>query len=216
MSKLLAAQNDWVMTKTDQNDYPHHDRALKVHNHWAVGYAECEIAAFFKITEAEVILDLQYVHGSMNARQMLAIRNDRARIISQRQNSDKYNRLLGESLTMTAQDWLLKGISPAGLLKEYREGVGQTEKPGGLSITFQKNTGILVGNNPNGSPLGAIRSPEDLIRAVISADPKCALAPVVDTEAEEVLPEVAEEQDPGAPGDAEQNDAEDQGFDQKS
>lgn len=186
--------------------YEFHDRAVQVHSHWLAGYAECEIAAYFKITEADVNLDLQHIRHALTSRQLLATNNDRARLVLQREEQKNYNRLMKESLTIGASDYIKAGMSPAGVMREFREAVGMTEKPGGVSISFNKNTGFIVGPPGNGGNSTQIRSQEDMIRAIIAADPSLGLAPV-EVDAHEVidLPESeedAEDDDSGSLQDA--------------
>jgi hypothetical protein len=181
MSLQNDRKNDWLVPTINPGlvEYENKDRAKVVHAQWMVGFAECEIAAFFGITEADVRVDLQWIQGQMSPRQLSAQSNDRTRLQIQREQSAEYNRLLKESLTVGAKEWLLNGLSPAGILKEYREAVGLTEKPGGIAISFTKNTANFGGGGTNAA--GGIRSAEDMIRRVIELDPECGLTPIDDS-----------------------------------
>jgi hypothetical protein len=189
-------KNDWLATKfrgsTAVSEYDNHDRAMRAHAQWCVGYEEDEIAAFFGVSEIEVKRDLQYVHENMTARQVISMNNDRDRIRLQRQDSKEYRRILNEALTMNAKDYIIAGMSPVPPMREYREAVSMTEKPGGLAISFTKNTaniGMPQGIHPaNIAGRNGIRSYEDLVRMVIQEDPSCGLQPVEVEAVEAVVP----------------------------
>lgn len=189
-------KNDWLATKvpgtTAVAPYEFQNRAMRVNAQWCVGYDEEEIAAFFKITEIDVKADLQYVHGNMTSRQMIAMRNDRMRIKIQREETADYHHILKESLTINAKDYLAAGMSPVPAMKEFREAVSMTEKPGGLAISFTKNTANFgvpgAGIHPaNISGRNGIRSYEDLVRMIIQEDPSCGLQPI-DVDTQEAVP----------------------------
>lgn len=190
-------RNDWLAHKIKsqapaQYDYPFAERAEEVHSHWMVGYDELEIAAFMGLSEIDVAQDLQYMQKRMTPRQVLAQCNDRERIKLYRTRSKAYNRLLGESLEKTADEYLAAGFTPVPVLKEYRQAINMEEKPGGLNIAITKNTANFVNPNGNVHPAnlgnGGIRSYEDLVRMIIKSDPTCALQPVIDADVQEVQP----------------------------
>lgn len=173
-------------------EYPHHKRAEETYSQYLSGYSEQEIGAFFGIDPAEVLKDIQHVQQVLPARTVLAHINDRNRLLILKLEGEKYRRQLSESLSISPQDYLRAGVSPVGPMKEFREAVSMTEKPGALSINFTKNTANFGGGNSGGIP-GAnfggrkIRCYEDLVRMIIETDPSCGLQPVsADIEAEEV------------------------------
>jgi hypothetical protein len=182
-------KNDWLALKipgtTSVAPYEFEDRAYQVNNQWSVGYDIDEIAAFFKITEIEAKVDLQWVHGRMSPRQVISLQNDRDRIKLQKRNTNHYGRILEESLVITAKDYIAKGMSPVPAMKEYREAVSMTEKPGGIAISFTKNTqnNMVPGggvHSANISGRNGIKSYEDLVRLVIESDPTCGLQPIIE------------------------------------
>jgi hypothetical protein len=191
------------------SEYPHHKRAEETYSQYLSGFSEQEIGAFFGIDPAEVLKDIQHVQQVLPARTVLAHINDRNRLLIQKLEGEKYRRQLSEALSISPQDYLKAGVSPVGPMKEFREAVSMTEKPGALSINFTKNTANFGGSNSSGIP-GAnfggrrIRSYEDLVRMIIEADPSCGLQPVsADIEADVVapppdpLPIADAEEDPG-------------------
>ena len=140
--------------------YPNHDRANDVYSMFITGYCENEIADFLSIDVLEVNRDLMYVNTRLSPRQIISHNNERARIILQRQNSEDFRRLMAESLRTPALSLLAAGISPAGILKEYREATGMVQKAEPL---LQINTQI---NNSQAATTG-IQSAEDVIRRVL-------------------------------------------------
>jgi len=140
-----------------KSDYPHHKRATRVYGHWLSGYVESEIAGFFGISEAEVERDVQHVQAMLSPKVIIAQHNDRARILLQRAQSENYRRLLGQALEMAAEDYLRAGLTPATVLREYREAVGMQERPAPQSVNV---TTCLTGN------AALPRSPEEIIRHV--------------------------------------------------
>lgn len=189
-------RNDWLALRvpgtTAVAEYEHADRANQAHNQYCVGYDIDEIAAFFGVSELDIQRDLQHVRSNLSPRQVIAINNDRARIKLQREDTDRYGKIMSESLGISAMKYIEKGMSPAGPMKEFREAVGMTEKPGGLAINFTRNTANIL--NPGGgvhpanvSGRGGIKSYEDLVRMVIEQDPTCGLQPI-DTDAHDATP----------------------------
>jgi hypothetical protein len=204
MNSNPELKNDWLANKLGGTParvpYEFSERANLVQSQWMVGYDEQEIAVFFQVTEFEVQQDLKYVHMNMTPRQVIAMNADRDRIRIYRKNSSHYSRLLEESLTRTADSWIASGISPVGAMKEYRQAVGMEEKPGGIAISLVKNTANI--NSPSGgvhpANLGGHGNPrsfEDLLRAIIKADPSCGLQPVIDVDAQDALPIAAESEE---------------------
>jgi hypothetical protein len=123
------------------------------------GYTEEEVAKFFGIEPRDVELDVQHIHGVLATRTVIAHNNDRSRLLVQRQQSEEFRRLMGEALKTSATDYLNSGISPAGILKEFREATGMVQK---AEPMVQVNTQINTGNTQG------ITSVEDLIRRVLA------------------------------------------------
>jgi len=146
--------------QTNAVGYPNHDRANDVYNFWMCGYTEDEIASFMEIEVVEVAKDLMYVNTKLSPSQIIKHNNDRHRIILQRNNSEDFRRLMKESLQMTAAQYLNEGMTPAGILKEFREATGMVQKAEPLlQINTQINAPANVG--------GGINSAEDAIRRVL-------------------------------------------------
>ena len=141
--------------------YPNHDRAYDLYGMWMTGYTEDEIASFASLDVEEVKKDLMYVNTRMSTRQIIQHNNDRERIILQRQNSEDFRKLMKEALQISATQYLDNGMTPAGVLKEYREATGMVQKAEPL---IQVNTQV---NNTGGTAGGAITSAEDVIRRVL-------------------------------------------------
>lgn len=189
-------KNDWlskiVPGTTDVSPYEHADRAAQVYSQYVVGYDEEDIAAFFGVSVIDVKRDLQYIQSGLSTRQVISMENDRIRIRIQRDEARNYKRILNESLTIQAKEYLAAGMSPVSAMKEFREAVSMTEKPGGLSISFTKNTANI--NTPGGgihpaniSGRNGIKSYEDLVRMIIEQDPSCGLQPI-EADAQEIIP----------------------------
>jgi hypothetical protein len=175
-------------------EYPHRKRAEEVYSQWLSGFDEREIAAFFEIDVLDVMKDIQYVQQHLSQRSVLAHVNDRNRLMIQKLEGHKYHQKLSEVLSIPAKVYLQAGINPVAPLKEYRESVSMTERPGALSVNFTKNTAnIGIGSTWGGIPAanlggsGKIRCYEDLLRMIIANDPSCGLQPVTtDIEAKEI------------------------------
>jgi hypothetical protein len=144
----------------DRTAYPNHDRACRVYSQWLAGYSEEEVADFFGIQPRDVELDVQHIHGILPTRTVISHNNDRGRLLVQRQQSEEFRRLMGEALKTSATDYLSAGVSPAGILKEFREATGMVQKAEPL---VQVNTQINTGN------IHGITSAEDAIRKVLAA-----------------------------------------------
>lgn len=190
-------RNDWLALKvpgtTAVAEYEFAARAAEVYALYAVGYELDEIAAHLKISEYDAESDLMYIRKNLTSRQVISMSNDRERIILQKKNAQRYRRIMEEGLDMSAKDYAAAGLSPVGIMKEYREAVSMTEKPGGLSLSFTKNTQNIVSGNGvhpvNISGRNGIKSYEDLVRMIIEQDPSCALQPVDDDVQDNIPPE---------------------------
>jgi hypothetical protein len=190
-------KNDWLANKIPdapavKNEYQNESRSNEILSQWMVGYEDHEIAAFFSITQIEVAQDLQHRFGKMNARQLIAIQNDRERIRLYRTQSKNYSTMLEDGLKKKITEWFDAGLSPVPILKEYRQAVGMEEKPGGVAISVTKQSATFINrggvNSANLGGNGDVKSFEDLLRMIIKADPTCALQPVTDIEAQELPP----------------------------
>jgi hypothetical protein len=142
-------------------DYPHHERANKCYNVWMSGYTEEEIGIFYDLPPLEVQKDIMHVQSGQPVRTIIQHNNDRNRILVQRQQSEDFRKLLQETLKIDARSFLVAGISPAGILKEFREATGMIAKAEPM-IAIQQNFG-----NPSAGSGSGIRSAEDLIRLVL-------------------------------------------------
>ena len=194
---------NWAVTKSgpppekqiSNNDYPHHRRADIAYTHYISGRIPSEIVEFLRFqgiecTEQDIEYDIQHIQTRLPTRTLIAHENDRNRLLIQRTEGEQYRRLLGEALKVQASTYLAAGVSPTGVLKEYRESVGQQEKPGAMNINVSQNT-----MNVGGAAASGIGSSEDLLRRVMSrmkAD-QAALPAVIEVEGTPVdIPPVAE------------------------
>ena len=132
----------------------------KCYNMFIGGYTEQEVATHMGVTETEVERAIQHTRSCLSSRTIIGHNNDRHRILLQRTQSEKYRRLLGESLSTPIETYLSAGIGPAGVLREYRDAVGMTEKPGALSVQMNQQIN-MVGSS-------RITSSEDLLRHVMA------------------------------------------------
>jgi hypothetical protein len=174
----ITKQGPEPLLHKDRTSYANHDRACRVYSQWLAGYSEEEVADFFGIQPRDVELDIQHVHGILPTRTVIAHNNDRSRLLVQRQQSEEFRRLMHESLSTPASALLAAGISPAGILKEFREATGMVQKAEPL---VQVNTQV---NNAGGTMGGGITSAEDAIRRVLSAmaeeDSRAATVPAAE------------------------------------
>ena len=190
--------HSWSITKRgpqpllhrDRTKYEHHERAEQIYSQWMSGIPEEEIASFFQIERADVLRDVQHIQQVLPVRTVIAHLHDRNRILILRAEGDKYQGLLSQSLATPAAEFLKNGVSPTGVLKEFREATGMTEKPGSM-ISITKNTANFSGGAPGELSLanlggnGRPRSFEDLLRMIIAADPSCSLQPIIEVDAQE-------------------------------
>jgi|GEM_PF-2127350 hypothetical protein len=171
--------NGWAIVKSDVpfnlkrsavEDYPFHDRAVMVYNQYISGFTEEEIVVFLNRSGEECDLtdiecDLQHIKSLHPTRALIAHENDRNRLLLQRTEGKQYRRLLGESLSIEAKQFLAAGINPTATLKEFREAVGMTEKPGSFQVNVNQQS-LNIGGGEARQQTG-IRSSEDLLRAVM-------------------------------------------------
>jgi hypothetical protein len=149
-------------------EYLTHDRAVDIYNSWAVGFSEGELAKFYGVEVEEVKRDMAHIMSTMSPRLIIHDRNNRLRIVLQREYDKDFENLMSGSLKMGADQYIAAGISPAGVLKEYREATGMVQKAEPL---IQVNTQI---NNPANAGIGGkkIRCAEDMIRMVLAETTK--------------------------------------------
>ena len=213
-------RNDWLAQRVPgavpaNPDYPEIERANKCLSYWMAGYDELEISTLLELGEIEVARDLAYLKTQMSTRQLIAISNDRQRILIQKKEADNYSSILNGALTKSVDHWLAAGLSPVPAMKEYRQAVGLEEKPGGVAINLTKQSATFF-NAPGQTPVqnlgghGKVTCFEDLVRMIIKHDPSCGLQPAIDIDAQDgsidaeaVLPvEDFSDDEPGAPADA--------------
>lgn len=184
----MAKVDEHALTKTDvipahpkTLGYEHHKRACMVYSHWRSGYTEEEISDFMELDIDEIRKDLQHINVTLPVRRIIQDNNDRSRIMLQRQEQINYNKLLGEALQTDSAAYLQAGISPAGILKEFREAVGLTQKPQPLiQVNTQQN--YLGEETHTGA---GVRSAEDAIRKVLAEMERDESQEVIDVEPEE-------------------------------
>jgi hypothetical protein len=170
------------------SDYQNRERARDTYGTWMSGFTEDEVAKFYGIPVEEIERDIVYIQTTTPTRQIIAHQNDRNRILIQRQESQKFRELLKGALELRAVDFLAAGVSPAGILKEFREATGMTSRAEPLiQINTQQNF-----SGPPGQ--GAITSAEDVIRRVLDKIDQNN-SPIIDVEAEPVQPSVDSEED---------------------
>lgn len=144
-------------------EYPNHDRANEIYSQFISGFTEEEIATFHSLDLEEVNRDLMYVQTRIPVRQIISQNNDRTRILVQREHSENFRRLIGESLALPAGEFLKAGVSPTGVLKEFRETTGLVQKAEPLiQVNTQQN---FLGGGASGQ--NGISSAEDVIRKVL-------------------------------------------------
>ena len=150
-----------AIQRTGIEDYEHHERAEKLYTQFISGYTEQELAKFHGLKVNEVERDILHIRSFLAPRVIIAQENDRNKILLQRSEGEKYRTLLGDALSKDTDEYLAARVSPVGPLREYREAVGMTEKPGGISVNVAQNT-VNV-SNPSG-----VGSSEDILRRVLS------------------------------------------------
>lgn len=163
----MAKTNEFSLAQLSPKEsnalaYPNHDRANDLYGFFMTGYTEDEIALFMGMDVSEVQKDLMYVNTKLSVRQIIQHNNDRSRILLQRENSLNFQNLMKDSLSTSAETLIAAGLSPASILKEYREATGMVQKAEPL---LQINT--QINNQPTASS-GGIQSTEDVIRRVLN------------------------------------------------
>jgi hypothetical protein len=131
----------------------------KCYNMYIGGYTEEEVGKHMAVDVEVVERAIQHTRSCLSSRTIVSHNNDRMKILIQRSESEQYRRLLGEALRTNVKEFLAAGVSPVGVLKEFREATGAVEKPG--SFTVQVNQQSIVANSPQ------ITSSEDLLRSVL-------------------------------------------------
>ena len=129
----------------------------------------CVVVSNADVTLEDIERDLREVHLAMPARALIQATNDRNRIMIQRAESEQYRAMLKDSLETPAKAYIDAGITPAGILREFREAVGMVQS--GPSVALQQQTNIFDRRgSAQRDPLpqeGGITSAEDLIRKVV-------------------------------------------------
>jgi hypothetical protein len=198
MTHMSKYGYEWAVTKNDtppwsrrdgKLSYPEHERASKAYTHYISGFTEDEIANFLGAPVEEIQKDIEHITSLLPLRTIIGHQNDRLRILIQRTEGEQYRKLLSQALRVPADDYLRAGIAPAGPLKEYREAVGMTDRPGAFNINVSQNQ--VTVSNENG-----ISSSEDILRKVMDKiNAKQQQETVIDVQAEEPAaePEAADE-----------------------
>lgn len=137
--------------------YPAAERAAVVYLHYQTGYSEAEIASFQGVDEATIRADIAYMQSTFPPRILVAHGNDRLRLVVQKAQSAQYQELLRQTLQIPAEEFLAAGVSPTGALREYREAVGMTEKPGAIAVQVNQQVNLSA----------QFSSAEDVLRKVM-------------------------------------------------
>ena len=159
--------------------YPHHDRSNDLYSMWMSGFCQEEIASFAGISVEDVDKDLMYVSTRLPVRTIIQHNNDRSRILLQRNQSESFRNMMRDSLAQPVSSLLAAGISPAGILKEFREATGMVQKAEPL---LQINTQNI--SNSGSAGTGGVTSTEDIIRRVLGEINQDALAQTTSTDPE--------------------------------
>jgi hypothetical protein len=138
--------------------YPHWERANVSYSHWISGKTEAEIVKFTGVSLIEVQKDIAHIESVLPSKTLIANNNTRQRILLQRTEAENYHNKLKDALTTDVAAYLKAGLNPTTPLKEYREAVGMTEKPGGLNIQVNQQTNVT----------GGVNRTEDIIRSVMN------------------------------------------------
>jgi hypothetical protein len=175
----------WGVKKVDNrpvkvlmNDCEDPKLAAKIYNLFIGGYTEEEVSEHIGVAVKTVESAIGHMRSCLSSRTIIAHNNDRLRILVQRSESEKFRKLLGDSLSIKAEEYLRAGVSPASTLREFRQTIGLEEKPGGIAFSITKNTAIIDGGNHGGACGTGFRSFEDVVRAVLASDPSLSLSPV--------------------------------------
>jgi hypothetical protein len=178
-------RNDWLIRKEGPEPlllkktkaYPHWERANESYSHWISGKDYDEIADVTGVPVKEVKKDVAHIESVIPSKQLIANNNTRNRILIQRTQSQSYQKKLKDALDLNVRDYISAGVNPVGPLKEFREAVGMTEKPGGLNIQLNQNNTVSA---------GGVSRTEDIIRSVMDRMNKAkSESQVIDVEPEE-------------------------------
>lgn len=159
--------DQWIIKKTGpqpllaakKKAYPEWDRANVSYSHWLSGKTMDEIVRFTGVPMIEIEKDIAHVESILPSKTLISNNNTRQRILIQRELDKKYQAKLQDALEVPVADYLRAGLNPTTPLKEYREAVGMTEKPGGFNIQV---------NQSNTTVGGGVSRTEDVIREVMS------------------------------------------------
>jgi hypothetical protein len=156
--------------------YPEWERANVSYSHWLSGRTAEEIEKFTGVALVEVEKDIAHIESVLPSKTLIANNNTRQRILLQRTQAKAYADKLQDALTTDVAAYLKAGLNPTTPLKEYREAVGMTEKPGALNIQVNQQTNVTTG----------VSRTEDIIRSVMNKmHQKEDEPPIIDVEAEE-------------------------------
>lgn len=182
------AKKDWLVRKEGPEPlllkktkaYPEWERANVSYSHWLSGKTVDEIVKFTGVALDEVEKDVAHIESVLPSKTLISNNNTRQRILLQREQALQYQIKLKDALSVPVADYLRAGLNPTTPLKEYREAVGMTEKPGGLNIQV---------NQSNTSVAGGVSRTEDVIRSVMNRmnkKNKKEEDDIIDVEVEEV------------------------------
>lgn len=160
---------NWLTNKVAPipSAYPNWDRACDSYNAWLTGFVEEEISQHMGISVEEVKMDIRAIQLTLPARVLIVHNNDRNRLLVQREESERYREMLRASLTTPVATLLNCGISPAGIMREFREATGQIADKG-ITVNAQTNFFPSRSGSEGDSQMGSgITSAEDLIRKVV-------------------------------------------------
>jgi hypothetical protein len=165
-----------LLTKRDKA-YPEWKRANDTYSFWLSGKTIDEIVKFTGIDKFEAEKDIAHIESVLPSKTLISNNNTRNRLIIQREQSLEYQKKLQDALSTPVSAYLKAGLNPTTPLKEFREAIGMTEKPGGLNIQVNQsntNTGAGVGRT------------EDIIRSVMNKiNKKEEESQIIDVEPEE-------------------------------
>ena len=150
------------MSRSQKTDYPNHERASKAYTIYISGYTQEEIAKFLGCSLEDVEADITHMHSVVNTPTIIRHENDRNRILIQRTEGERYRKMLAQTLSIPAEQYLAAGITPVGPMKEFREAVGMVVKPDAVGVHVSQTQVNVSGGG------STISSSEDLLRSVMA------------------------------------------------
>ena len=121
--------------------YANHLRACQCLSHWTKGYFTEQIALFFKISVADVEMDLAHIENLYTRASFEVKLREREEILRARKQGEEAQRRLSEKLSRPAESYLKARRNPANALAKFRKGIG-AEDPSPISALRQKNSGM--------------------------------------------------------------------------